>query len=199
MPAKRKATTSLRISATKRRCLPKPQPPPSDPPAATTNNFPNSDASLPYEQESRIRQSLRYFRERRAQNLQPEARIRITIPRSTNLLRQAARNGEADLIMKGKYTETFEIGMRPIPPAFASGISPTWWEGMTPAEIRAGPLASAADVKAMEGTLKGMETRKKKRAQVTKKKVQEIQDKLAEGVRRQEAGEGMYDSDGDDD
>ncbi|KAF2647954.1 hypothetical protein K491DRAFT_784392 [Lophiostoma macrostomum CBS 122681] len=124
-----------------------------------------------------------------------------TAPIADMLLQGAVDDKLAVLIWHTHEKNCYEIGIRPVPPAFSTnvGLDPHWWVGKSDAEVKVadGPLATKAQVKKMEAFLKGLETKKnkpaKKKAVATQKK--ETEDKLAEGLRRQEAGEQMYDSD----
>jgi hypothetical protein len=122
---------------------------------------------------------------------------RFTLSKDTdrsafNLLREATNNGLAKLIFTNPEEECYEIAAPDQPQH--KGLDPQWWEGKSAAEIRAGPLADREDIEVADSFLKKKKAKsgkrdEKRRVQRSKKKVE---DKLAEGLRRQEAGERMW-------
>jgi hypothetical protein len=90
----------------------------------------------------------------------------------------------------------YELGI-PVPyfVAESSGISlihtPQWWIDKSAAEIRAGPWADETDLRKAESKMKELETKRRKTVRKTSKQ-KEIEWKLEEGLRRQEAGLKMY-------
>jgi hypothetical protein len=102
--------------------------------------------------------------------------------------------------------EIWEVGV-PRPYLVTEGAlggvhDPQWWLGLDGAEIRAGPFADDADVKRARAALKGAETRRKNKIERSggekSKKQQETDWKLDEGLRRQQLGLKMNDSDDSD-
>ena len=69
---------------------------------------------------------------------------------------------------------------------------PQWWIGKTAAETKAGPLADEYDVRRAAATLKGMQTKKGRKKEMTSRE-EEMEWKLKEGLRRQKVGLTMSD------
>jgi hypothetical protein len=123
--------------------------------------------------------------------------------RALRVLREAGRDGIATRVAMDDEREVWEIGV-PRPDWVTEGAlggvhDPQWWHGLDAAEIRAGPHADDADVNRARTVLKGVETRRKntlkKSAGEKSKKQQDTDSKLEEGLRRQQLGLKMNDSD----
>jgi hypothetical protein len=101
----------------------------------------------------------------------------------------------AHFIYADTVEEVYELGMPG--PVQQDGVDPRWFHGRSRAELRAGPFAEPADVRAAARVLRGIETRATNTARANggrTNKQAAIDDKLAEGLMRQEAGEWMHDS-----
>jgi hypothetical protein len=115
------------------------------------------------------------------------------------LLSAAYKSGHATLIRNSPVIRVYELGV-PVPYLVAEGANvvpihlPHWWVGKSAAEIKAGPHAEERYVRRAAAHLKGQATKRKKAEKDGKtKREREIEDKLEEGVRRQEAGLKMWD------
>jgi hypothetical protein len=84
--------------------------------------------------------------------------------------------------------------------AEGSGIrllhSPQWWVGKSAAEIRAEPMADEYELSRVKSKIQELEMKRIKKCGRTTVRETEIESKLEEWMRRQEAGEDMFD-DGD--
>ncbi|KAF2637989.1 hypothetical protein P280DRAFT_87430 [Massarina eburnea CBS 473.64] len=188
-----------------------PNPPSSSSSSSSDSEILSSDPEETPNRISRIRDCIAYSRTQR-QTDQPyqsttDFTLTITHPALTTslqLLRSAVTSGLAFLVGSTLREETFRIGVRPVIRGLRSPVDPTWFAVKSRAEIKAGPLADEKDVKKAGTALKGADTRR--RNEVKKagrdgktRKEMEVEDKLAEGLRRQEAGERMHDSSSVDD
>ena len=118
-----------------------------------------------------------------------------------HVLWQAQRAGYATLIASSGSSGVWELGI-PRPDwvtegAFGGMHDPQWFHGKTAAEIKAGPFATQSQASEAAATLQGLATRQRTRTTRTMKQIR-IDQKLAEGLRRQEFGVKMYDDDDDD-
>lgn len=120
-----------------------------------------------------------------------------------NVLCQASKRGHATRVaigfFEGDIHELWETGV-PRPDWVTEGAiggvhDPQWFYGIDAAQVKAGPFATEVDVKKAQATLNGAETRRRNRLEKSQKQVR-IDWKLQEGLRRQELGQKMYDSDG---
>ena len=112
------------------------------------------------------------------------------------LLREVNDSRIATLILIAPDREVYELGQ----PDFSIpdvGIDPHWWaeEGMDRSKIRAGPLADDEDIRKQRIAIQRQETRARNRNKRGERTQAEkiIDEKLAEGVRRQKEGKKMYD------
>jgi len=109
-----------------------------------------------------------------------------------SLLRQAHRDGWAQFLRGGPEEEVYMLPWdMPGLQKFPAAIDPNWWKGMTPGEIKAGPLAEEDEIKAATAPLKGLET-KRRNAEASghiPAYQKEINRKLEEGLRLQELRE----------
>jgi hypothetical protein len=145
----------------------------------------------------RILSAIDYSKAKKKARQSVKQTTRFTLSKDTdrlalNLLREATNNGLAKLIFTTPEEECYEIAAPDQPQHM--GLDPQWWEGKSAAEIRAGPLADGEDIEVADSFLKKKKAKsgkrnEKRRVQRSKKKVE---DKLAEGLRRQEAGERMW-------
>lgn len=122
-----------------------------------------------------------------------------------SLLRRAQLEGLVTLIRARPKSECYEVGFRP-PQAlgypYATIADPHWWAGKSAGEIKAGPMASKgaireakAAVRRREGRLSAATVGGKSPMSAAQRRVN---NKLEEGLRRQNEGLRMYDSDGED-
>ncbi|KAJ8117305.1 hypothetical protein OPT61_g1463 [Boeremia exigua] len=116
------------------------------------------------------------------------------------ILRQARRDGHAVCIAMSYHEadviEVWEIGV-PRPDWISEGAfggihDPQWFYNKSPAQVKAGPYATDADVDKAQAEL-GKLAKRKARCVATRKAGIEIEYKLAEGLRRQELRLKMYD------
>ncbi|KAF1943715.1 hypothetical protein EJ02DRAFT_452974 [Clathrospora elynae] len=96
--------------------------------------------------------------------------------------------------------EVFELGV-PRPDWVTQGIltglhDPQWWVGKNASETKAGPHADEHDIKRSAAHLKGQQTKKNKKNVATARE-EKIEWKLKEWMRRQAAGEKMWDGEGE--
>ncbi|KAH7067451.1 hypothetical protein BKA63DRAFT_582333 [Paraphoma chrysanthemicola] len=158
----------------------------------------------------RIYNGIRYSRAQLRKNLPIMQTTHFTIPVPPDtpadgtalvLLRRAEEDGFATFVLESSFHIVFELGM-PVPYVVPEGAGvrlihdPQWWAGKSAAEVKAGPHAEAKDVRRAEGNLKGLATRNEKKA-VKSKRQREMEEKLREGLRRQDAKGKMCDSDED--
>ena len=157
---------------------------------------------------ARIRTGIHYTRSQLRKNLPPMQTTRFTIPLPTEIYTPTTaentalallRSSPATSILTAPDFEVFELGI-PIPYFVPEGAvgqvihSAHWWVGKSAAEIKAGPHAEKTDIKKATAQLKGLATKKQNKVNKTAKE-REIENKLEEGLRRQQAGEKMCDSD----
>ena len=154
----------------------------------------------------RIRAAIAYTTISLAAGLEVEVTTQFRVPLSPphpalSLLRPLSNEpgtggtGLAHFIYADALEEVYELGMPG--PLQQDGVDPRWFHGQSRAEVRAGPFAEQADVRAAARVLRGMETRATNVARANGGRTNrqaEIVDKLAEGLRRQVAGERMNDS-----
>jgi hypothetical protein len=155
----------------------------------------------------RIYGSIDYTRSQQRQNLpvMQTTRFCIPLPPTTPaegtalvLLHRAEENGLASFILESSFYTVYELGVR-VPYLVPEGAgvrlihSPHWWLGKSAPEVKAGPHAERKDVRRAAGHLKGLATKKQKKAEKSKRE-KEIERKLVEGLRRQERKEKMCDS-----
>jgi hypothetical protein len=154
----------------------------------------------------RLRAAIDYTTARLAAGLKVELMTRFYVPSSPphptlTFLRplsdEPGRGGTsiAHFIYADAVEEVYELGMPG--PVQQDGVDPRWFHGRSRAEVRAGPFTEPADVRAVARVLRGIETRATNAARANggrTNKQAAIDDKLAEGLRRQEAGEWMHDS-----
>jgi hypothetical protein len=149
-----------------------------------------------------IQSGIAYTRAQHAlgEAVQQATRFSLPTTNTTRALSLMRRNGM--LIASAPDFEEYELGIpRPdwVKQGMMSGLhDPQWWDGNTAAEVKAGPHADESMVKKAAAHLKGPKTKTyKKKGQTAREK--EIDWKLREGLRRQEAEEKMYDKDSEDD
>jgi hypothetical protein len=110
------------------------------------------------------------------------------------------RSSPATIILTTPDFEVSEMGM-PTPYLVSEGAGvrlvhvPQWWVGKSIPEVKAGPHVEEKDVRRAIAHLKGLATKKLKKTSKTARE-KEIEHKLEEGLRRQEAGLPMHDGDG---
>ncbi|KAF2825718.1 hypothetical protein CC86DRAFT_370637 [Ophiobolus disseminans] len=111
------------------------------------------------------------------------------------------RSSSAITILTAPDFGVFELGI-PVPYLLPQGSvghiihTPQWWVGKSAVEIKAGPYAEPSDLKKAAASLKGLATKKSKKTCKTAKE-RDIENKLEEVLRRQEAGLPMCERDGD--
>jgi hypothetical protein len=109
------------------------------------------------------------------------------------MLRAAAQAGIAQLAWSSQRLEIYTLGA---PPSVAPiGLSEHWWVGLDPAQIRAGPGAEDSEVRRAEGVLRQMNTRQQKASKNKNGRLNLALRKAEEGLRRQEQGLPMCESD----
>jgi hypothetical protein len=154
-----------------------------------------------------IQDGIEYARECALNGQNPLTCRRFEIPLAVSLseviqtLRDAARERLVDLIWSMPHRECYEVGFRP-PPVYgypyATIADPHWWVGKSEAHIKAGPMADKKDIREAEGVVRRREERRVA-AGSKSRRASQIEDKLAEGLRRQTEGLPMCDSDSDSD
>jgi hypothetical protein len=159
----------------------------------------------------RISAAVLYTRVRRAAGLPVESVTRFHIPihpphPSLALLRhlsnEAGRGGTglAHFIYADAVHEVYELGAPG--PVQQDGVDPRWFHRQSRAEVRAGPYAEEANVRAANAVLIARDTRAANAARKSggrKTRQFAIETKLAEGMRRQETGMKMSDSSSEED
>ncbi|KAF2873688.1 hypothetical protein BDV95DRAFT_567555 [Massariosphaeria phaeospora] len=149
---------------------------------------------------ARIQSAIDYCREQEDAGQPVAQTTQFTVPTSASealtLLRGAHHSGHAEFICGAPDFECYEIGI-PRQHLVAQGAvgatvhDPHWWVGKTQAEVRAGPYATAVDIR--------RETARDKKQGVKSNRQKEIDWKLEEGLRRQELNLAMGDDeDGED-
>lgn len=108
------------------------------------------------------------------------------------MLRKAAQAGIAQLAWSSDTEEVYTIG---VPPAVKStGWGEHWWVGLSPAQIRAGPGAGDNQSRKAERDLQEKAKRQQRARQNDMSRLNVQLRKTQEGVRRQEQGLQMHDS-----
>ncbi|CAI6230076.1 unnamed protein product [Periconia digitata] len=110
--------------------------------------------------------------------------VPVTKPPSTALIliRNAETAGLASFINAGPKFEIYSLGVPPAIQTFQA--DPQWWAGMSKAEMRAGPLATPAEIRGAGKDTK----RKEKKTKEKEKEMTEKDAKLREGFKRQVLG-----------
>ncbi|KAF1954371.1 hypothetical protein CC80DRAFT_550397 [Byssothecium circinans] len=116
-------------------------------------------------------------------------KILITTPPCTSLtlLREAHSTGIAFLINESIEYETYSLRLPPVIRTLHAA-EPQWWVGLSAAEIRAGPIRTAEDVKEAAQELKSIEYQNQKSAKKPNGKVEWQKKMLGPGLRRQILG-----------
>ncbi|KAF2004209.1 hypothetical protein P154DRAFT_587810 [Amniculicola lignicola CBS 123094] len=171
-------------------------------PDSTIHQYPGSIFSLDNELLARIKSAIEHstLQANAGKPVQQSTRFTLPLPSASlelELLNKAEKQGVAVCIWESPNEKCFEVGISSTP-FRASEIGADWWKGMAPGHMRAGPFATRTEAKKAEGILKGLETKRMKGIQQSKR-WGKIEDKLNEGLRRQEAGEKMYDDGSEDD
>jgi hypothetical protein len=152
-----------------------------------------------------IQDGIEYARECALNGQNPLTCRRFEIPLAVSLseviqtLRDAASERLVHLIWSTPHRECYEEGFRP-PPVYgypyAAIADPHWWVGRTAAHVKAGPMADEKDIREAEGVVRRRDERRVA-AGSKSRRASQIEDKLAEGLRRQTEGLPMCDSDSD--
>ncbi|KAF2678744.1 hypothetical protein K458DRAFT_408640 [Lentithecium fluviatile CBS 122367] len=125
-----------------------------------------SDSEEKEKLEDRIRGALAHTRTHFAAGTHPTAFSNFNVPVKPHsialtLLRKAAAAGIATFIYSSPTSEYYSLGIPPAPRPFREP-DPTWFAGLTRAEMRAGPIREDADVRVAERELRYQAHRREK-------------------------------------
>ncbi|KAA8619086.1 hypothetical protein PtrV1_08515 [Pyrenophora tritici-repentis] len=174
------------------------------PPRPSSASLDEGDVEEPDELLYRIQSGIEYIAQqrRRGEAIEQTTRFEINLGGAFSQAALDLLRRHATLIYSSRRFEVFELGVpRPnwVKEGGVPGVHDTqWWIGKTAAHIKAGPFAEEQDVKKAAANLKGMQTRMNKKKEMTARE-REVDEKLTEGVRRQEAGLKMRESDDSED
>ena len=150
---------------------------------------------------SRVQAGVKYVRERDslAKPIEQTTRFELNLMEASSSTALDLLRIYGTLISESDHLVVYELGI-PRPDWVAEGALPglhdaQWWSDKSAAEVKAGPFVEERDAKRAEANIRGQQKMKSKKKGPTKREKQ-IDRKLEEELRRQEAGLEMYDDDG---